>query len=167
MVRHHGSAGTTIATGWDWEEVLRWCELETRRVLGPGAAADDAAQEAVLRAWRRHRKCRAPHGRRAWVRAIARNEALRFAAGARDESALSESTEPTGAGGVDAATAERIDVWRALAVLAPAERKLLGLRYWADLTQAEAAERLGLPEGTAKVRLHRLRSTLRLQLAEA
>lgn len=155
------------ATRWDWAQVLRWCETETRRVLGSGARADDAAQEAALRAWRRHRQCRAPHGRRAWVTAIARNEALRLVSRERQEAPLSEQVEPGGSGGVDAATADRLDVWRALAGLDPAERRLIGLRYWADLTQAEAAERLGLPEGTAKVRLHRLRSTLRGQLAEA
>lgn len=155
------------ATHWDWAQVLRWCEVETRRVLGSGARADDAAQEAALRAWRRHRQCQAPHGRRAWVAVIARNEALRLASGERREVALCEQTEPVGAGGVDSTTAERLDLWRALGGLGPAERELIGLRYWADLTQAEAAERLGLPEGTAKVRLHRLRSTLRRQLAEA
>lgn len=80
---------------------------------------------------------------------------------------MTERDEASSQGGVDSTTAERLDVWRALSELAPSERKLLGLRYWADLTQAEAADRLGLPEGTAKVRLHRLRATLRGQLAEA
>ncbi len=162
-----GREDDPAATRWDWEQVLRWCEIETRRVLGAGPRADDAAQEAALRAWRRHRQCRTPHGRRAWVAAIARNEALRLIARERQEAPLAEQVEPAGAGGIDAATAERLDVRRALAGLDPPERRLIGLRYWADLTQAEAAERLGLPEGTVKVRLHRLRSTLRKQLAEA
>ena len=161
-----GREDDPAATRWDWAQVLRWCEIETRRVLGAGARADDAAQEAALRAWRRHRQCRTPHGRRAWAAAIARNEALRLIASERQEAPLAEQVEPAGPGDIDA-TAERLDVRRALAGLDPAERRLIGLRYWADLTQAEAAERLGLPEGTAKVRLHRLRSTLRKQLAEA
>lgn len=155
------------ATRWDWEQVLRWCETETRRTLGAGACADDAAQEAALRAWRRHHQCHSAPGRRAWVRAIARNEALRVVAARRPEEPLTERAEPRTPEGADGTTHERLDVWRALAGLGPSERELAGLRYWADLTQAEAAERLGLPEGTAKVRLHRLRSTLRAQLAEA
>ena len=154
-------------TRWDWGQVLRWCEIETRRALGASACADDAAQEAALRAWRRHHLCHSIPGRRAWVCAIARNEALRVVASRRVEEPMTERDEPGTPGGVDGATAERLDVWRALAGLEPSERKLIGLRYWADLTQAEAAERLGLPEGTAKVRLHRLRSTLRGQLTEA
>jgi RNA polymerase sigma-70 factor (ECF subfamily) len=156
------------AEHWDWGQVLRWCEVETRRTLGVGSSADDAAQEAALRAWRRHDQCHNLPARRAWVTAIARNEALRIAAGTRPEESLSDQMElPAVESGVDTTAPARLDVWRALAGLAPGERRLVGLRYWADLTQAEAAERLGVPEGTVKVRLHRLRSTLRGQLATA
>lgn len=153
-----------MTAGWDWAQVMSWCEVETRRVLGAGAGADDAAQEAVLRAWRRHRQCEGSN-RRAWVAAIARREALRVATGGRREVEMTDRLEPSGHGGLDGETVERLDVRRAIKGLQPAERELLGLRYWADLTQAEAAERLGLPEGTAKIRLHRLRTTLRGQLA--
>ena len=38
---------------------------------------------------------------------------------------------------------------------------LLRLRYNEDLTQAAIARRLGIPEGTVKVRLHRVRAKLR------
>ena len=34
-------------------------------------------------------------------------------------------------------------------------------RYWQDLTHQEAADLLGMPDGTAKVRLPRIRSRLR------
>ncbi|MCW3011137.1 MAG: sigma-70 family polymerase sigma factor [Solirubrobacterales bacterium] len=155
------------AEHWDWGQVLRWCEVETRRVLGSGSSADDAAQEAALRAWRRHHQCRSVPGRRAWVAMIARNEALRIVAGTRPEESISDQAELPSSGGVGMDTAERLDVWRALDGLGPEERELVGLRYWMDLTQAEAARRLGVPEGTAKVRLHRVRSTLREQLVAA
>ncbi len=156
------------AEHWDWGQVLRWCEVETRKVLGSGSSAEDAAQEAVLRAWRRRHQCQALPGRRAWVATIARNEALRSLARTRPEESMSDREEQLPASGVmDTAAAERLDVRRAVLALDPQERELLGLRYWADLTQAEAAERLELPEGTVKVRLHRLRSTLRGQLAPA
>ena len=51
--------------------------------------------------------------------------------------------------------------------LDPESRRLLLLRYWMDLTQEETARTLGIPEGTAKVRLHRVRDTLRAELAAA
>jgi RNA polymerase sigma-70 factor (ECF subfamily) len=40
------------------------------------------------------------------------------------------------------------------------------MRYGEDLTQAEVARRLGVPEGTVKVRLHRARRRLRGLLAD-
>ena len=136
-------------------------------MLGHGAAVDDAVQEASLRAWRRHHQCHSVQGRRAWVTTIARNEALRIVTGARAEVSMEETPERAEPDPRLGATVERLDVWQALGTLEPAERRLIGLRYWADLTQAEAAERLDLPEGTAKVRLHRLRATLRTELAAA
>lgn len=105
--------------GWDWEWVRKTCWEEARRILGPGAAADDAAQEAAIKAWRHHASCRTPEHPRPWLAAIARRD-----------------------------------------------RRLLLARYWADMTQDEVANLLGMPDGTAKVRLHRLRARLRPTLRE-
>jgi RNA polymerase sigma-70 factor, ECF subfamily len=55
---------------------------------------------------------------------------------------------------------------QALQRLPPADRTLLLLRYAEDLTQPEVARRLDLPEGTVKVRLHRVRQRLRQALEE-
>ncbi len=41
------------------------------------------------------------------------------------------------------------------------------LRYGEDLTQQAIARRLGLPDGTVKVRLHRLRHKLRKAIRES
>ena len=59
------------------------------------------------------------------------------------------------------ATVERADLRAALDHLNDRDRKLLEMRYQEDLTQAEIAAKLGIPEGTAKVRLHRARDRLR------
>lgn len=59
-----------------------------------------------------------------------------------------------------------VDVSRALAELPEGDRRLLLARYWADLTHHEVANLLGMPDGTAKVRLHRLRARLRPTLRE-
>ena len=50
---------------------------------------------------------------------------------------------------------------QALAGLRPDERLLLNLRYRDDLSQAEVARTMDLPEGTVKVRLHRIRKRLK------
>ncbi|CAA9491106.1 MAG: hypothetical protein AVDCRST_MAG13-1753 [uncultured Solirubrobacteraceae bacterium] len=159
-MHRHGRDST-----WDWELVVAWCQAETRRTIGGSPAAEDAAQEAALRAWRRRRQCRTPGAARPWVAAIARREALRAVARRPEEEPLDDDapTPDPGAAVGDLA----YDVRAAVSRLDPESRRLLLLRYWMDLTQEETARTLGIPEGTAKVRLHRVRDTLRAELAAA
>ena len=65
------------------------------------------------------------------------------------------------------ATVESADLHAALARLSERDRTLLEMRYQEDLTQAMIARRLGIPEGTVKVRLHRARNKLRMLYARA
>ena len=60
---------------------------------------------------------------------------------------------------------ERVIFGDLLRLLTAPERRLLRLRYEDDLTHPEIARRLGLPEGTVKVRLHRLRARLHEELS--
>jgi RNA polymerase sigma factor (sigma-70 family) len=53
------------------------------------------------------------------------------------------------------------DLARALTRLSTAERDLLLLVAWADLSYDEAAQALGMPPGTVRSRMHRLRVKLR------
>jgi len=61
---------------------------------------------------------------------------------------------------------ERLWVRQALADLSPSDRQIVALRYGDDLTQPRIAERLGMAEGTVKIRLHRARKSLRSRLLE-
>jgi RNA polymerase sigma-70 factor (ECF subfamily) len=138
------------------------CLREARRVLGRTPDAEDAAQEAALRAWRNRGSC---HGaRQAWLATIGRREALRLA-GARAPLPVEHRPEPA-VPSHEADLLEALDVRRALAALAPRERALVLGRYWTDLTQAQLAAALDMPEGTAKVRLHRARADLRRALSD-
>jgi RNA polymerase sigma-70 factor, ECF subfamily len=124
--------------------------------------AEDIAQDALLRAWRRRSTLRDSERRNQWLATIVRNEAFRqharvrpdltsaieFREGAEDEAVL--------------ATVETADLQAALEGLSERDRKLLEMKYEEDLTQATIARRLGIPEGTVKVRLHRARNKLRL-----
>ncbi|SDN54330.1 RNA polymerase sigma-70 factor, ECF subfamily [Klenkia soli] len=56
-------------------------------------------------------------------------------------------------------------VVQALAELSPDDRELVTLIAWEGLTPTEAAGVLGLPPGTARVRLHRARTRLRTVLS--
>jgi RNA polymerase sigma-70 factor (ECF subfamily) len=100
--------------------------------------------------------------------AITRHEALRI--GARPGAAPREEVpddEPAGDPDPLVESAPmRVDLLRALTDLPEGDRRLLELRYAHDLTQASVATRLGIPEGTVKVRLHRLRARLRVALEE-
>ncbi len=129
--------------------------------------AEDIAQDALLRAWSRRSTLRDPGSRNYWLATIVRNEAFRqharvrpdptstieFREGAEDEQVL--------------AAVELADLHAALELLSDRDRLLLQLKYEEDLTQAAIARRLGIPEGTVKVRLHRARNKLRLLYAGA
>jgi RNA polymerase sigma-70 factor (ECF subfamily) len=163
MHRHrHGTD-----TAWDWSEVVSWCQHEARRTIGRTPVAEDAAQEAALRAWRRRRQCRTPEDARGWVAAIARREALRAVARRPAEEPFELAREPAAEAAEGPGAELAWDVRSAVSKLDPDARRLVLLRYWMDLTQEEAARMLGIPEGTAKVRLHRVRHTLRAELAAA
>lgn len=68
---------------------------------------------------------------------------------------------------VDRVSAERLRpaLARALAALSAAERDLLLLVAWADLSYDQAAQALGIPAGTARSRLARLRVKVRKSLS--
>jgi RNA polymerase sigma-70 factor (ECF subfamily) len=123
--------------------------------------AEDIAQDALLRAWRRRSTLREADRRNQWLATIVRNEAFRQHARVRPDPT---STIETQEGAEDAqviATVERADLHAALGRLSDRDRQLLELRYGEDLTQQAIARRLGIPEGTVKVRLHRARNKLR------
>jgi RNA polymerase sigma-70 factor, ECF subfamily len=153
----------TRGPAWDWAAARRVCLRETQRILGASASAEDAAQEAVIRVWRQRGTCRAPERPEPWMVTIARREALRIAARTTDQRELSE---PAAGGDRTDEAVVGLTVRQAMAGLDREDRRLLYARYWRDLSQDEIARRFGVPEGTVKVRLHRLRHRLRQTLDE-
>lgn len=150
--------------GWEWGEAHRVCLRAAHRFARSPSEAEDIAQDALLRAWTRRSTLRESGSRNSWLATIVRNEAFRQRARTRpDPIATIEATE-----GADdermLSTVERVDLQAALARLARPEQELLRLRYEEDMTQAAIAKRLGIPEGTVKVRLHRARAKLRTKL---
>jgi RNA polymerase sigma-70 factor, ECF subfamily len=158
------------AQEWDWTAIRVRCLREARRMLDCERDAEEAVQEALLRAWRSRSKQREPGAELGWVLRITRNEALRSRARRRQRPELGVDADelPERGDGDDAlgALVESLDVRTALGELAAEDALLLRLRYERDLTQPRVAELAGLPEGTVKVRLHRLRSRLRERLKE-
>ena len=148
---------------WDWVAVRALCLTVARGILESQAAAEDAAQEALVRAWRTcsRGEVRDPE---AWIARIARNEALRIGSREGRLAALALEREPPGADDSAGDLEDRLTATALLAALPATDRQVLRLRYLEDLTQTEVADRLGIPEGTAKVRLHRARKRLQRQL---
>lgn len=134
----------------------------------PRPEAEEAVQEALARAWRRRDACRTLDQPLPWVLEITRNEArrlygqraIRLRREQSEEVPLERQAEDAQLAGV----ALRVSLERALHSLDEVDRSVLRLRYHQDLTQLEVAQRLGMPEGTVKVRLHRARRTLRTML---
>jgi RNA polymerase sigma-70 factor (ECF subfamily) len=133
--------------------------------------AEEAVQEAMIRAWRARNACHVPAARTAWLLQITRREAFRVA---QRRSRVRDREQPGSQEGelvslrhseIDGVES-RVSFDQALGLLKPHDRDLVRLRYAEDLTQEQVAARLDLPEGTVKVRLHRARERLRKALEE-
>jgi RNA polymerase sigma-70 factor, ECF subfamily len=136
------------------------CLRLARRVTRDNYAAEDVAQEAMLRAWRHRHTLRQSECREQWLARIVRNEAARGRERRQPETIEDLDTTAAREDPNLLSASTRLDLKVALAQLTPLDRDLLRLRYEEDLTQPAIATMLGLPEGTVKVRLHRARAKL-------
>lgn len=153
---------------WNWGDLRGRCRSEALRLLRDPEAADEAAQEAMTRAWRQRAKCHNPSHPGPWVAQIARNEALRlWHREERHRQHVGEfMEEPIQPDSLEDQLIRRVSVRQALATLTDEERRLVSLRYADDLAHPAIADLLGVPEGTVKVRLHRIRKRLATLMAE-
>jgi RNA polymerase sigma-70 factor, ECF subfamily len=155
------------STAWDWAEMRSYCFSQALRVVGCPETADEAAQEAIVRAWRHRESCRQPEKPHGWLRRIAHNEAVRVACRRPNEVLVDEPlAAPTGRTDEEDALENRLLFSAILGTLSQADQELARLRYYEDLTCATLADHLGLSEATVKVRLHRLRRRLRQRLED-
>jgi RNA polymerase sigma-70 factor (ECF subfamily) len=153
------------STSWDWAELRSFCFGQALRVVGCPHTADEAAQEAIVRAWRHRDSCHQPDQPHGWLRRIAHNEAVRVA-GRRPNEVLVDEPPAAPDGRPDDADVveDRLLFSAILGTLSQEDQELARLRYYEDLTCATLAEHFGLSEATVKVRLHRLRRRIRQRL---
>jgi len=141
-----------------------------RRVSDREDAADVLA-ETFLVAWRRCADVPPEPQARYWLLGVARGALANQRRGALRRTRLTErlrtdlaaadlqQSSPPDRGGEAALTA--------LARLDPADREILRLTAWEELTPSQAAVVLGLSPVAARSRLHRARRRLRRELADA
>jgi RNA polymerase sigma-70 factor (ECF subfamily) len=139
------------------------------RIVGDRTEAEEVLQEAFVQAWTHAGSYDATLGSPVgWLVGIARNRAIdRLRANAvrtRTVEALDEPSAPPTPEGVAAASERQREVRKALDVLAADQRELIEQAYFLGLTQAELADRHGLPLGTVKTRMRAGLQTLRRQL---
>jgi RNA polymerase sigma-70 factor (ECF subfamily) len=155
-------------------EVARRHEVAVHGYLARRAgrqAADDLLAEVWLRAFAARGGYDAGHGDAGpWLYGIARNVLREHwrTVGADQPAALDEMrVDPWDGINARLDSAEQAKaVMSAVRELPEAEREVLLLVAWEQLTPAEAAKVLGVPQGTARSRLHRARATLRRMLGE-
>jgi len=126
---------------------------------GSYPAAEDAVQEALVRAWMRSERGEQVESLPAWVAAVALNLTR---SGWRRAMAERRARRRFPERSVSAATPseEHIDVARALEALPRRQREVAVLRYLLEMSTAEVARTLGITEGTVKSSLARARAHL-------
>ena len=128
-------------------------------VSGSRLAAEDLAQEALLRAYRDWDRISKYDKPGAWVRRCTINLATsafrRYAAEARAMVRIGDAPEA-----LPAPFDEDSFIWRAVSRLPVKQRAAVSLFYLEDRSTGEIAAALGCSEATARVHLHRGRQAL-------
>ncbi len=131
--------------------------------------AEDVVQETLLRAWRHRSVLESPPAAvRAWLFTVARNIVIDEwrSQRSRRETPFAEVPEATTDGDESDQLLLSWLVAEALTHLSPDHRDVLLECYYGGRSVAEAARRLGVPEGTVKSRTHYALRALKLALEE-
>jgi RNA polymerase sigma-70 factor (ECF subfamily) len=141
-------------------------------MLGPGEEADEVGQEVFIRLYRSLHRYRGDATLATYLTRIAVNLSLNAL---KKRQRWFERFTPFESGGEPAESGEGVldrlesgqrigRVRRALDALPPDQRAVVVLRWLDDLSTREAAEALGIPEGTVMSRLSRAMNRLRIEL---
>ncbi|MFC7619177.1 sigma-70 family RNA polymerase sigma factor [Microlunatus sp. GCM10028923] len=152
----------------DHAAALWWYAL--RLTGGDRARAEDVVQETMLRAWR-HPEVLDADSARSWLFTVAKRIVIDEWRTVRARSEVPVAELPgTGRYAVADDEAERsmlvFSIAEALERLSPAHREVVVECHYRGHSVAEAAHRIGVPEGTVKSRLHYALRALRLALEE-
>jgi RNA polymerase sigma-70 factor (ECF subfamily) len=142
------------------------CMAIAYRILRDADLADDAVQAALITAWRELRTLRDPDRFEPWLHRILTNACYAEARRVRRWSAEIRALPTEGAydpGGI-LGIEDRDQLERALRRLTLEQRAVLVFHRYLELPLPEVADRLGIPIGTVKSRLHYAMTALRASL---
>jgi RNA polymerase sigma-70 factor (ECF subfamily) len=123
-------------------------------MLGDREEAEDAVQEATIKAWRNLHQLKDAGVAKSWFFTIVANQCRSVRRGRWWSVVKLAAPEQPKSGPEDEAV-QRTDLERALRTLGPDDRLALYLRYYMDLPLNEVASVLGVSETAAKSRIHR------------
>jgi RNA polymerase sigma-70 factor (ECF subfamily) len=136
-----------------------------RLILRASDLAEDAVQEALVRAWQQLPSLRDPDRFDAWLYRLVVNACAdqgrllrRRSIQVRPLPLEASTSDDTGA------VADREQLERGFERLRPEQRAVLVLHYYSGFSAAEIARLLGIPEGTARSRLHYATEAMRAAL---
>lgn len=160
-------AGDTHALGAVYDHYSGAVWAVTMSVLRDRQLAEDAAQEAFMRAWRGASSFDPTRSLSPWLMTIARRTALdihrREFRPTRGDHAP-EQEVPINLPGIERAW-ETWEIKLALDQLPEEERQVVGLAHFNGMSHPQIAERLGVPVGTVKSRSFRAHKRLAVLLA--
>jgi len=131
------------------------------RILRSRSEAEDVASEVLARVYVDWERLGAAEWLHAWIARCSANLAIDHVRRARRQVPPRIATGPTGD------LELRWDLAEAVAKLPRRQRETVGLRYFADMSEADVAALLGVSVGSVKTHLHRAMGTLRRQLGTA
>ncbi|CAN5686581.1 sigma-70 family RNA polymerase sigma factor [soil metagenome] len=136
-----------------------------RLILRSTDLAEDAVQEALVRAWQQLPSLRDPDRFDAWLHRLVVNACADQGRQLRRWTQQVRSL-PAGASISDdtKSVADREQLERGFSRLKPEHRAVVVLHYYSGFSAAEIARILGVPEGTARSRLHYATAALRAAL---
>jgi RNA polymerase sigma-70 factor (sigma-E family) len=132
-------------------------------LTGDPAQAEELAQDALVRTWRRWRLVGKPDNPATYARKVLVNRHRSLLRRALVEARYRSRNRPN-EGSSDEHPEDAIVLWAATRRLPLRQQAVLVLRYYEDLSEAEIARMLGIPAGTVKTLAHRGLARLRRSL---
>lgn len=167
-----GGMGVRMDTTDAQAELIALIKSDYQRLVGVVAVAcestsvaEDAVQEALVRAWEQVARGKTFHHLAGWVVVVALNHARHVGRRRRAEQrAVTRLADRPSPG--DDNREDVVDLDQAVASLRGRQRQVVVLYYMLGLDVRTTAEVLGIGEGTVKANLHRARATLAARLAQ-